>query len=227
MARACLIRTDLFAYHVTARSNNREWFYLPLRDSWEIFSEMLWKINHIHLAHIHAFVLMGNHYHLALSTPLKNLDEIMRYFQTEVARRFKDRSGRINHVFGGRYRWTLLPDSRALAFAYKYIARNPVRAGLTKKVEDYSFSSFFVNPSYSAWPLPICEGFDSYWGQIPRPFEERLSWLNQPTPKESESLVKAAMNHHSFRFTCRRGTERAIQLLHKVYGVQEQIRDQK
>lgn len=227
MARARLIRTNLFAYHVTARSNNKEWFYLPLPEAWAVFTEMLGKINQKHHAHIHAFVLMGNHYHLALSTPLKNLDEIMRYFQTEVARRFKEKSGRINHVFGGRYRWTLLPDSRALAFAYKYIARNPIRAGLSKRIEDYPFSSFFSASLHPPLPLPICDGLDNYWGQIPRPFEERLSWLNQPTPKESESLVKAAIHHHSFRFTCRRGTEGAIRLLHQDYGIRQPIRDQK
>jgi putative transposase len=41
MPRKKLIYTDQFPYHVTARSNNKEWFYLPISEVWNIFTSKL------------------------------------------------------------------------------------------------------------------------------------------------------------------------------------------
>jgi putative transposase len=80
MPRPHLFRTDSFAYHVTTRSNNKEWFYISSKKCWSIFKETLCATAERYGIYIHSLVLMSNHFHLLLSTPQKNLDISMQYF---------------------------------------------------------------------------------------------------------------------------------------------------
>src|SRR4051812_4949790 len=99
MPRPILFRTDCFAYHVTVRSNNKEWFYIPIRQCWQILTETLAVTAARTGAEPYLLVLMSNHFHLLLSTPRKNLDYTMQYFLSIATRAIQARAGRINHVF--------------------------------------------------------------------------------------------------------------------------------
>src|SRR5690606_40247811 len=56
--------TAAFPYHVTNRSNNREFFYVEMETLWPIFTDTLFDLTKQFNCQIHAFVLMSNHYHL-------------------------------------------------------------------------------------------------------------------------------------------------------------------
>src|SRR5581483_5588273 len=103
MARKNLYRSSVHPYHVTARSNNGEWFYIPTLEAWNIFVECAFAISVAYGAKIHAFVLMSNHFHLLVSTPDSNLDDVMQYFLREAGKLINLKAKRINHIFGGRY----------------------------------------------------------------------------------------------------------------------------
>ena len=81
MPRKKLIRTDQFPYHVTTRTNNKNWFSLPLEETWNICLRSLHKANKLNKVNLHAFVLMKNHYHLLLETPEANLVTGMKWLQ--------------------------------------------------------------------------------------------------------------------------------------------------
>ncbi|MCW5550350.1 MAG: transposase [Opitutaceae bacterium] len=53
---------------------------------------------------LHAFVIMSNHYHLALETPAGNLVAGMQWLQATFANRFNKLRGERGHLFQGRYR---------------------------------------------------------------------------------------------------------------------------
>ncbi|MFO1529620.1 MAG: transposase [Kiritimatiellia bacterium] len=53
---------------------------------------------------IHAYVLMGNHYHLLLETPEGNLVAGMKWFQGTYTQRYNSRNRRADHLFQGRYK---------------------------------------------------------------------------------------------------------------------------
>ncbi len=167
---------------------------------------------------IHSFVLMSNHYHLVVSTPQRNLDLFMRYFQTESSRHIQRAAGRINHVFGGRYRWSILSTSQSVAYAYKYTLRNPVRAGVCNLVQDHQFGSLrhlldFKNE------LPICERSDWLWNCIPRGLSQRLEWLNRPVQLEAELMIRLALRRGTFQFSRGNEVRNILETLHKAYGV--------
>lgn len=52
---------------------------------------------------VHAWVLMGNHYHLCVETPEANLVAGMGWLQNTYTRRFNVRHGAWGRLFGDRY----------------------------------------------------------------------------------------------------------------------------
>lgn len=215
MPRKILIRSPEAIFHVTNRSNNKEWFYVSSNEVWDISTEILSLCTERYEVILHAFVLMSNHYHLLLSAPKNNLDAMMRFFQTEVAREIQRRAGRINHIFGTRYKWSCLWNSSAVAYTFKYIIRNPVRAGLVSKVEDYFFSS--IHPKGIArapWSCSI-----SKWTLIPKNPSELFTWLNLPTDKELEVLVTKGLRRTEFKFPQGNDYSSKLKLLEKCYGI--------
>jgi REP element-mobilizing transposase RayT len=104
---------------------------------------------------VHAYVIMRNHFHVALETPEPNLVDGMHWLQTTYAsrfNRFRDESG---HLFQGRYRALLMEDTRVLARVVNYIHLNPVRAEivLPPHVAAFRWSSLsrWAKPSRPDW----------------------------------------------------------------------------
>jgi REP element-mobilizing transposase RayT len=79
---------------------------------------------------LHAYVIMSNHYHLAVETPQPNLSGGMHALQSTFATRFNRLRKERGHVFQGRYQSLLVENSEALCRLVDYIHLNPVRAGL-------------------------------------------------------------------------------------------------
>ncbi|CAM9862843.1 unnamed protein product [Chrysoparadoxa australica] len=185
MPRKNLIRTNEHPYHVTIRCNNKEWFDLPLKEVWRICLQSLGKAKKKNKVNIQAFVLMGNHYHLMIWTPESNLDSFMWDFNSEISREIRSITGRINRIFGDRYRWSLITTSRYQDQALKYIYQNPIRANIVEKCEDYEFST--LKSILKKGSL----GFELYWptiGDLP----QFLEWINyQPQIEETEKIKKA------------------------------------
>jgi len=92
---------------------------------------------------LHAFVLLNNHFHLALETPRANLTQGMHWLQSTFATRFNRYRGERGHLFQGRFQGLLVEPGPALARVVNYVHLNPVRAGLVTVAElpDYHWSS--------------------------------------------------------------------------------------
>lgn len=99
------IRFNVHFYHVTARSNNKEHFYLEMNEVWRIFILKLKMLQREYKVKIGAFVLMNKHFHLLILTPEEDIDRIMYFLMKDVTLTIQKNSGRINKIFGGRYRY--------------------------------------------------------------------------------------------------------------------------
>jgi len=77
-------------YHVMARGNRRGPIFVDDEDH-EMFLRTLGEACEKAEFQVYAWVLMGNHYHLAFSTPRGNLVEGMKWFQNTYTRRFNCR----------------------------------------------------------------------------------------------------------------------------------------
>jgi REP element-mobilizing transposase RayT len=89
-----------------------------------------------------ADVEMANHYHLVLDTPRGNLSPAMRYINGVYTQHVNRRHGRTGHVFEGRFTSRLVDNDLYLRTVVKYVAMNPVAAGLVANPEDWAWSSY-------------------------------------------------------------------------------------
>jgi len=94
---------------------------------------------------LHAFVIMRNHYHLALETPAGNLGLGMQWLQATFASRFNRRRDERGHLFQGRYKALLVEPGEALGQVCHYIHLNPVRAGVVPvaRLAEFRYSSYW------------------------------------------------------------------------------------
>jgi putative transposase len=73
MPRKPIQRSNENYYYITARSNNREFFFLPTPNVWEIMSKRLAELQREFQIKIAAFVLINNHFHLLVLTPTEEI----------------------------------------------------------------------------------------------------------------------------------------------------------
>ncbi|MEF8792072.1 REP-associated tyrosine transposase [Thiohalorhabdus sp.] len=140
MARPLRIEYPGALYHVTARGNARDWIYLDDEDRQglvDLLGEVVGSFNWA----LHAYCLMGNHYHLLVETPEANLGRGMRQLNGVYTQRFNRCHGRVGHVFQGRYKAILVEKEAYLLELARYIVLNPVRAGLVEEACDWPWSS--------------------------------------------------------------------------------------
>lgn len=130
-------------YHVTSRGNERRVIFRTKKD-YERFLGYFESATERYGAQIHCFCLMPNHYHLLLETPRGNLHQILHHLNTSYTNYFNAKTGRVGHLFQGRYRAVLIDkDGYALELS-RYIHLNPVRAHLIEDPFQYPWSSYLV-----------------------------------------------------------------------------------
>lgn len=91
---------------------------------------------------IHAYVLMGNHYHLLMETPEPTLSRGMQRLNGSYTQKFNWRHQRVGHLFQGRFHSILVERESHLLELTRYVVLNPVRAGLVEDVADWRWSSY-------------------------------------------------------------------------------------
>ncbi len=126
--------------HLTMRCNNKKSFFNLERD----FSGIVSWLNTLPLffqVSIHHALIMPNHIHLLVSAQSHNVGLAMSYFLTNLSKFLNFQQNRINHIFGNRYRPTVILNEKHLVNVIRYIYQNPVRAGIVKNVENYPYSS--------------------------------------------------------------------------------------
>ena len=98
---------------------------------------------------VHAWVLMGNHFHLLLETPLPNLVAGMKWLLGTFSQGWNRARKRQGHVFQGRYQSVPVNGSDADRYYFRivadYIHLNPARArlagGKSGRLAGYRWSS--------------------------------------------------------------------------------------
>lgn len=114
-------------YHVINRGNYRRDLF-ETADKAKAFERVLFETCGRMGWKLYAYVLMPNHFHLAIETPQANLVTGMHWLQTTFATRFNGYRQENGHLFQGRYRALLVQPGAALLRVVNYIHLNPVRA---------------------------------------------------------------------------------------------------
>lgn len=143
MARKLRLEYPGACYHVINRGNYRADIF-ETEGAKKAFEDCLFEACGRSGWVLHAYVIMRNHYHLAVETPEGNLIAGMQWLQATFACRFNRFRNERGHLFQGRYKALLLEPGEALGQVCHYIHLNPVRAGVVTvaQLAEYRYSSY-------------------------------------------------------------------------------------
>jgi len=141
MARPLRLEYEGALYHVTSRGNAQADIYLDESDR-RIFLRILGAVIANHRWVLHAFCLMGNHYHLLVETPQPNLSRGMHRLNGVYSQCFNRRHQCVGHVLQGRFTAIVVERESYLLELARYVPLNPVRAGMVGHPGEWAWSSY-------------------------------------------------------------------------------------
>jgi putative transposase len=158
MARKLRVEYEGAIYHVMNRGDRREAIFLDDEDHQRFLTTLGeacvktgWQV--------HAFCLMGNHFHLIVETPQPNLVAGMKWLLGTYTGRFNRRHKFFGHLFSGRYKALIVDGSGNgyLKTVCDYVHLNPMRAKLLtpeQPLSDYRWSSWpeYLKSPAKRWP---------------------------------------------------------------------------
>ena len=154
MARRLRLQFPGAIYHVINRGNYQHAVFASAGAA-RAFERTLGEAAARHRWRVHAYVVLSNHFHVALETPEPNLVEGMHWLLTTFVTRHNRFRRRQGHLFQGRYKSLLIQDAAHLSRVADYIHLNPVRAGLVPAAHLAEFrpSSLwhFARPPAPSW----------------------------------------------------------------------------
>jgi len=175
-------------HHITQRSNRREDIFFTDEDR-EIYLSWLSDYCQKYKVDILSYCLMTNHIHLvAVPSTKEGLHSVLKPLHMRYAQRFNRQRGVKGHVWQGRYFSAPLDDNYLLA-AIRYVERNPVRAGMVEKAEDYQWSSAAVHCNKTEDSVLTS---DTYWISQFNEFKDWSNWLAEAD--EPEKLIVLRRN---------------------------------
>ncbi len=154
MSRPLRIEFENAFYHVMNRGRSHQQIFLA-KPYYAAFLGCLETAHERFGLRIHCYCLMGNHYHLLVSTPRANLGRVMRHVNGVYTQKFNRITGTDGPLFRGRYRAILVDSNSYLLQVSRYIHRNPVetKKPLVERLEDYRWSSY---RAYTGRESPPC-----------------------------------------------------------------------
>jgi putative transposase len=213
MPRQVRIQYPGAIYHVMARGDRREAIFrddLDRRMFLAVLEEACGRTGWL----CHAYVLMGNHYHMVLETPEANLVAGMAWLQNTYTRRHNVRHRLWGHVFGGRYKAVLVDgeDGNYFGTLIDYVHLNPARAGLVtprEGLESFPWSSlaYYVKSPIKRKPWEQAErGLRSWWREDDTQGRRGyLEHLEKRVREEGAEAGRTLPEGQSLQSTLRRG----------------------
>jgi putative transposase len=140
MARIARVIAPGHPHHITQRGNRRQQTFF-CDDDYRRYLQLMSKSCRRHRVRVLTYCLMPNHVHLIAVPPSA---EGLRLAVGEAHRRYSrgvnQRQGWRGHLWQGRFASYILEETHLLT-ALRYVARNPVEAGLCRRAWDYRWSS--------------------------------------------------------------------------------------
>ena len=170
-------------HHCTHRGNRKNETFREA-DDYQIYLRLLWKYIQRFSLRIWAYCLMPNHVHLiAVPRDEGSLSEAIQCVDGTYATLFNGLYDCTGHLWEGRF-YSSVMDEAYLWNAVRYVERNPIRAGLVARAEDYRWSSAAAHCGLRtdrllSNDLPVL-GLVEDWS----------SWLAVPNLREHDQLIR-------------------------------------
>lgn len=151
MARPLRIEFAGALYHVTARGNARQSIFLSNTDRGSFLALLSDAVRRYNWR-VHAYCLMGNHYHLLIETVDRTLSAGMKYLNGSYSQCFNRHHRRAGHVFQGRFKAILVQENAYFLELCRYVVLNPVRAEMVRTADEWPWSNYRATSGMSQPP---------------------------------------------------------------------------
>ena len=128
-------------YHIMLRGINRQVIFED-RDDNERFVDVIGFYKETCGFELLGYCLMANHAHILMRVGEEPLSTVFRRIASKYVYWYNAKYERIGHLFQERFKSEPVEDDAYLLAALRYIHRNPVKAGICAKADDYEFSSY-------------------------------------------------------------------------------------
>jgi putative transposase len=154
-------------YHVLNRSVARIRLFRSEKDYAAYISTLTEAINRTPIELL-AFCVMPNHWHLVLR-PARDgdLSAFMQWLTLTHTQRWRTAHDTVGYgpLYQGRFKAFVIQEDLHLLTVLRYVERNPLRAALVTRAEQWRWSSLYQRlagqgadgPALAPWPLPISE----------------------------------------------------------------------
>ena len=185
MARTARASQGGICYHVINRGNARARVFHDDTDYREFLRLMDVASERLPMRLL-AYCLLPNHFHLVI-WPAEDgdLSRWMQGLMTAHVRSHHRRHGTEGHLWQGRFKAFPIQQNAFLLSVLRYVERNPVRAELVARAEDWSWSS--LSPGGTA-PAPKL-----HRGPVPRA-ANWLDWVNQDEESKELAALRNCVN---------------------------------
>lgn len=140
MPRQARKKSPYKIYHIMMRGINKQQIFFAPED-YRLFEFLLYRYKEECGFDLLAYCLMGNHIHLLIHERDETIGNVIKHIGTSFVYRYNTKYERTGHLFQDRFRSEPVDSEAYLLTVFRYIHNNPVKAGITKNAEDYSYSS--------------------------------------------------------------------------------------
>jgi putative transposase len=131
-------------HHITQRGIHQTNIFVDPADRL-FYSDLLFHASQQYRMFIHAYTWMTNHVHIiAVPESEDTLERVFRKAHSEYARKFNRKYELRGYLWQDRFFSCPLDEPHYWA-AIRYVERNPIRAGMVRRAEDYRWSSARVH----------------------------------------------------------------------------------
>jgi putative transposase len=187
MARTLRVALGGYCYHVLNRGNGRRTVFHKDGDFHACVKLLHQADQHVPMR-VLAFCLMPNHFHLALR-PREDgqLSAYMAWLLTAHVRRYHNHYHSSGHIWQGRFKSFPIEEDNHLLTVLRYIERNPLRANLVDRAQDWLWSSAAGVADDEAHPRPLLDP-----GPVTRP-EGWLQHVNEPQTEAEVNRLRESL----------------------------------
>jgi REP element-mobilizing transposase RayT len=188
-------------HHVTNRGRNKQDVFGDDEDR-ELFLDYLHTTISLGLIELHSFALMSNHYHLLIRSCAEHgLSRTMQLIGSGYTLDFNRKYGFDGALFKGRFFSKLIDNERYLMEVPRYIANNPVKAGLVRRPEDYRWSSHAALLGHpNAVDIPVARDIvTTYFDGDARSFDRFVRRLDTNQAVEFARVVHSQLPDRSLQ----------------------------
>ncbi len=210
MPRSPRVDVANMVYHVINRANNRMRIFESDAD-YKVFEKILEDAVLVRDIKIISYCIMPNHWHIIFQTTRDGqLSEVLQWVTTTHATRWNTFRNNLGggHLYQGRYKSFTVETNNYLLELIRYVERNPVRASLVPRAEDWKYSSHFRRKNkldhwLSDTIIELPKNYTEWVNEKEKDIGEMRCSVNKGKPLGSEGWVTNIIKKFGLEVTVR------------------------